>query len=65
MTELEDVKWQTFVFKYNLDTEATNLGDLQNLYDEGWELEMASDEVVHKGVVRIFMHLVMSKYRND
>jgi hypothetical protein len=52
----------TFVLKFHLDSEDNNLAELQALYDEGWELEFSSDEIVHKGIVRIFMHLKRDKY---
>lgn len=58
-----DDRYRTFILKYNLETGETNIGDLQDLYEEGWQLEMTSDEIVHKNTVIIFMHLIISHYK--
>jgi hypothetical protein len=61
---LDDEEYTFFIFTYDLkDSKKTNAGDLSNLYAEGWCPDMQSDEVVHQGVVTIFMHLVRKKYK--
>jgi hypothetical protein len=61
-----DDRWQVFVLRYDLERPDTNnIGELQNLYDEGWRLVESSDEIVHKGIMTIIMHLTLSKYGDD
>jgi hypothetical protein len=50
-----------FTLKINLDSGVGNEGDLQNLYEDGWNLGWASSQVVHKG----FCYTFMSLFKDD
>lgn len=61
----DDIESRVFVFKVNLKTGESNQGDLQNILDEGYHMEFASENLRREDEVTFVMMLEKNKYAKE